>query len=80
MRAVAITTHGGPDPVLRTSSLLVTRDAVIAGVGAAILPRSLVRNDMAEDRLVCWGELPGRDVEAWALHISRRLVTGIRSY
>ena len=65
-----------PDPVLRTSSLLATRDAVIAGVGATILPRSLVKNDISENRLVCWGELPGRGAEVWALHISRRLVTG----
>ena len=65
-----------PDPVLRISSLLAARDAVIAGVGAAVLPRSLVRNDLSENRLVCWGELPGRGVEVWALHVSRRLVTG----
>ena len=65
-----------PDPVLRISSLLAARDAVIAGAGAAILPRSLVKNDIASNRLVCWGELPGRGVEVWALHISRRLVTG----
>ena len=33
-------------------------------------------SDPTENRLVCWGELPGRGAEVWALHISRRLVNG----
>ena len=65
-----------PDPVLRISSLIAARDAVLAGAGAAILPQSLVKNDISANRLVCWGELPDHGVEVWALHISRRLVTG----
>ena len=63
------------DPVLRLSSILMVRDAVRAGAGAAMLPRSLVAEDLASGRLVSWGEAQGRAVEVWALHTSRRLVS-----
>lgn len=62
-----------PEPILRLSSLFMVRDAVIAGAGAAVLPRSLVTHDIEEGRLACWGELADRGVELWVLHNSRRL-------
>jgi DNA-binding transcriptional LysR family regulator len=63
------------DPVLRLSSLLMVRDAVRAGAGAAILPRSLVAEDLAAGRLTSWGIASGRSVGVWVLHTSRRLVS-----
>lgn len=64
-----------PDYRLRLSSLLMVRDAVLASAGVAQLPRSLARQAIAAGRLVVWGKLPGRAVELWALHGSRRLVS-----
>lgn len=64
-----------PDIRLWLSSLLMVRDAVRAGAGAAILPRSMLRDDIADERLVVWGRLPERSVELWVLHNSRRLVS-----
>ena len=58
-----------PLPVLRLSSLPMLRDAVAAGAGAALLPRSLA------GRLACWGWSEGPPTELWALHTSRRLVS-----
>ena len=63
-----------PNPVLRLSSILVVRDAVLANAGAARLPRSMVASDLAAGRLVSWGIVEDRPVSAWALHVSRRLV------
>jgi DNA-binding transcriptional LysR family regulator len=63
-----------PEPVLRLSSLLMVRDAVLAGAGAAMLPRLLVADDVAARRLVLWGIQGGPPVELWALQSSRRLV------
>jgi DNA-binding transcriptional LysR family regulator len=63
-----------PDPVLRLSSLLMVRDAVLAGAGAAMLPKLLVADDVASGRLALWGILAGPPVELWALQSSRRLV------
>lgn len=89
--AVAMTTDfdGGPWPIgtggaamtvipevrLRLSSLVMIRDAVRAGLGVAILPRSMVDHDIEEGRLVAWGEVTDRPIELWALHHSRRLVS-----
>ncbi|MDQ0394441.1 LysR family transcriptional regulator [Labrys monachus] len=64
-----------PDPILRLSSLLMVRDAVLARAGAALLPRSMVARDLAAARLSCWGVVDDRPVAAWALHVSRRLVS-----
>jgi DNA-binding transcriptional LysR family regulator len=64
-----------PDPILRLSSLLMVRDAALAGVGAALLPRSMVAGDLAAGRLSCWGAIEDRPVSAWVLHVSRRLVS-----
>jgi DNA-binding transcriptional LysR family regulator len=63
-----------PMPVLRLSSLLMVRDAVLQGVGAALLPRLLVEHDVSVGRLSCWGQA-GSPVEIWALYNSRRLLS-----
>jgi DNA-binding transcriptional LysR family regulator len=64
-----------PMPVLRLSSLLMVREAVLAGVGVAMLPRLLVEQDVSAGRLVCWGIEVGPPVEIWALYNSRRLLS-----
>ena len=63
-----------PEPVLRLSSLLMVRDAVLAGAGAALLPKLLVADDIEAGRLTHWGTQVGPSVEIWALQSSRRLV------
>ncbi len=63
------------DPVLRLSSLIMVRDAVRMGVGAARLPVSLVSHDIAAGTLVQWGEIEGTDIALWALYPSRRLLS-----
>ncbi len=63
-----------PEPVLRLSSLLMVRDAVLAGAGAALLPKLLVADDIAAGRLDCCGTHAGPSVEIWALQSSRRLI------
>lgn len=64
-----------PAATLRFSSLLMVRDAVLAGAGAALLPRLLVADDIAAGRLARWGRQEGPPVEVWALQNSRRLVS-----
>jgi len=61
-----------PQPVLRASSLLIVRDAALAGVGVAVLPRSIIGSRLERGELVQWGTT-GNVVELWALHTSRRL-------
>jgi len=63
-----------PLPALRLSSLLMVRDAVLAGVGASVLPKLLVQEDIRQGRLVHWGTDLQPPVEIWALRNSRRLV------
>lgn len=63
------------NPILRLSSPLMIRDAVRAGAGAALLPRSMVAEDLEAGRLLCWGTASDRDLEVWVLHTSRRLVS-----
>jgi DNA-binding transcriptional LysR family regulator len=62
--------------VLRLPSLLMLRDAVLAGAGAGILPHMLVADALASGELQDWGTLPAPKVEVWALHASRRLTSG----
>lgn len=62
-------------PVLAMSSLVMVRDAVRAGVGAGLLPVSLVSNDLANGTLVHWGDIDGPDITLWALYPSRRLLS-----
>jgi DNA-binding transcriptional LysR family regulator len=64
-----------PMPVLRLSSLLMVREAVLAGAGGAMLPRLLVEEDVMAGRLICWGKEDGSPVEIWALYHSRRLLS-----
>ena len=63
-----------PAPILRLSSLLMVRDAVMAGAGAAVLPKLLVADDIESGRLAYWGTHAGPTVEIWALQSSRRLI------
>ena len=63
-----------PLPVLRLSSLFMVRDAVLAGAGAAMLPKLLVGDDLDTGRLALWGPVEAPPVEIWALQSSRRLV------
>ena len=65
----------GVDPVLSLSSLVIVRDAVRAGVGAALLPISLVSHDLAAGQLVKWGDAEGPDIALWTLYPSRRLLS-----
>ncbi|ASU37141.1 LysR family transcriptional regulator [Herbaspirillum sp. meg3] len=61
-----------PQPVLRLSSLLMVRDAIIAGAGVALIPQSIIGGAIEKGELAIWGEV-GEEVELWILHISRRL-------
>jgi DNA-binding transcriptional LysR family regulator len=61
-------------PVLHMSSLVMVRDAVRAGVGAARLPISLVTHDLANGTLEHWGDVEGPAIAVWALYPSRRLL------
>lgn len=64
-----------PEPRIRVSSLLMARDAVRAGLGAALLPRSIVGADIDAKRLVVWGTAADQSVELWVMHTSRRLAS-----
>jgi len=64
-----------PRPVARFSSLLMMRDAVRAGIGAALLSESFVAGDLASGRLRKWGFLKTPPMELWVLHASRRLAS-----
>lgn len=75
-----VTTPKGPtqikiEPVLVLSSLIMVRDAVRAGVGAARLPISLVTHDLNDGSLTHWGDIEGSDIALWALYPSRRLLS-----
>ncbi|ATY32813.1 LysR family transcriptional regulator [Sphingomonas psychrotolerans] len=63
------------DPVLRLSSIIMVRDAIRAGGGAARLPISLVSHDLAAGTLMHWGDIDGPDIALWALYPSRRLLS-----
>lgn len=64
-----------PRPVLCFSTPLLIRDAVLAGAGAAMVPRSAVAEDIAARRVVEWGVAQAPAIEGWVLHASRRLVS-----
>jgi DNA-binding transcriptional LysR family regulator len=75
-----LATQGGDvrvsiEPVLRLASLIMIRDAVRTGIGAAVLPLSLVAGDLHSGALVPWGDVKGRPIEIWALYPSRRLLS-----
>lgn len=62
-------------PILGLSSLLMVRDAVRMGAGAARLPLSMVSSDLAAGALVRWGDVPGPGTVLWALYPTRRLLS-----
>ncbi len=62
-----------PIPKLRFSSLLMVRDAAIAGGGAALIPQSIAWDQLARGELVQWGTVSGLEPALWVLHTSRRL-------
>jgi DNA-binding transcriptional LysR family regulator len=62
-------------PVLHLSSMIMIRDPVRTGAGAACLPISLVSQDIADGRLTLWGSLSEPGIELWALYPSRRLLS-----
>ena len=63
------------NPVLSLSSLVMVRDAVRMGVGAARLPVSLVSLDLANGTLVHWGDVEGPEIALWTLYPTRRLLS-----
>ncbi|MBW7970191.1 LysR family transcriptional regulator [Bradyrhizobium sp. BR 10289] len=63
------------EPVLSLSSLIMVRDAVRAGVGAARLPISLVSHDLSTGKLKHWGDVDAPDINLWTLYPSRRLLS-----
>ena len=48
-------------------------DAVLAQLGAALLPETLVRGHVAEERLIILGTRAGPAEEVWILHAAGRL-------
>lgn len=63
-----------PRTVLRLSSMAMVHDAVFEGIGAAMLPASLVAGELASGKLVSWGLLEGGTTEVWALYPPQRHV------
>lgn len=61
--------------VLSLSSMTMTHDAALAGIGAAAMPRSLVQADIDAGRLVNWGMLVDHHIEVWALYPPHRYVS-----
>ena len=64
-----------PRVVMRLGAMTIMRDAVLAGAGVALLPRSLVSHDLKQARLACWGKASNEDTEIWVLYNSRRLLS-----
>ncbi|MBV6288947.1 LysR family transcriptional regulator [Pseudomonas aegrilactucae] len=62
-----------PTPKMQFSSLLMVRDAAIAGGGAALVPQSIAWGQLARGELVEWGTVSGGEPALWVLHTSRRL-------
>ncbi|AMB88064.1 LysR family transcriptional regulator [Pseudomonas agarici] len=65
-----------PQQRLLMSSLIPVRDAVLAGAGVGLLPRSLLgQNGIDQSALKIWGNVLNRPIELWVLHSSRRLAS-----
>lgn len=64
-----------PIPVLRLGSMLMLRDAALAGAGVALVPQSIVWQQLTRGELVQWGAVGGKEVALWVLHTSRRLAS-----
>ncbi len=78
MTSWQLLTEAGPReillrPTMKLSTLLMMREAAIHGGGVALLPRTLVEDDLLAGRLTCWGVQAGGQTEIWALHASSRL-------
>ncbi|AVR97173.1 LysR family transcriptional regulator [Pseudoduganella armeniaca] len=67
--------HIAIEPRLYLSSMVMVREAVLGGAGAACLPASLVAYDVAAGRLTLWGDLDTPEIAIWALYPSRRLLS-----
>ena len=65
-----------PEPVLKLSSMIMVREALMAGLGAALLPRFMVADELAAGSVVSLGTYFGHTVEVWVLYTSRRLNSG----
>jgi DNA-binding transcriptional LysR family regulator len=65
-----------PREMMRLSSMALIYDAVREGAGAAMMPASLIRDDLACGALTSWGEVDGRSIEVWALYPPQRHVSG----
>lgn len=63
------------NPILSLSSMIMIRDAVRAGVGAGLLPISLVNHEIESGQLVNWGDVKGSEISLWVLYPSRRLLS-----
>ena len=59
--------------VLQLPLFTMIRDATLTGLGAATLPRLIVKDDLTAGRLVSWGAVTDHPSELWALYTSRRL-------
>jgi len=75
-----VITTSGPstiavDPILSLSSMVMIRDAVRQGIGAARLPLSLVSHDLAVGRLVAWADVDEPGTSLWTLYPSSRLLS-----
>ncbi|WP_347557796.1 LysR family transcriptional regulator [Robbsia sp. KACC 23696] len=64
-----------PQPVLRVSTLLMAREAVLAGAAIGRLPKMAVRQDVRAGRLRLLGTDASVAVEIWALYSTRRLLS-----
>ena len=64
-----------PKAVLRLASPLSMRDAVLAGAGAAMIPRTIAVDALASGHLVSWGLSSQPATEIWVLHASHRLAS-----
>lgn len=60
-------------PAIGLSTLMMIREAALHGAGVALLPRTLIEEDLAAGRLSCWGIDAEGQTEIWALHASSRL-------
>jgi DNA-binding transcriptional LysR family regulator len=64
-----------PQATLRLSTLAMVRDAVLEGAGFAMLPDTIVDEDIADGALLHFGDLENVDVDLSIVHPSRRLVS-----
>ena len=62
------------DGTLRCNDIRALREAALLGLGLAILPRSLVDDDLRQDRLrIVLPEASTRELSIWAIFPSRHV-------